>query len=62
MDMTEDGYWGQIRRLSLKPSDVPGVYLTPTNNPVNVRDPARFTPEQRADLIHELKIILGVNE
>lgn len=59
--MTIEEYFAAVRRLGLRPSDVPNVYLTALNEVQRVPDPEYQTPEQRVETIDLLKMLLGVS-
>jgi len=58
--MTEDQYWAAVRRLGLRPSNVPFVYLDRDNEAHNAPDPKNMTMEQRAETIERIKRNLGI--
>jgi hypothetical protein len=58
--MTNEEYYGNVRRLGLKPSQVPTVYFSSTMEAYNVPDGSKRTPEQRAEIIEYLKRALGI--
>ena len=49
--MTNEDYYGTVRRLGLKPSAVPTVYFNSAMEAYNVPDGLKQTPEQRAETI-----------
>ena len=58
--MTVEEYYAAVKRLGLRQSNVPGVYLTSTLDAYSVPDPTRQTPEQRTETIEKLKERLGI--
>jgi hypothetical protein len=58
--VTIDEYYAAVRRLGLRPSSVPHVYLTSSMDAHNVPDATEQTPEQRVETIEKLKGRLGV--
>jgi hypothetical protein len=60
--MTVDEYYAAIRRLGLRPTKVPTVYVTSTMEYHNVPEPHHMTPEQRAETIEYLKGRLGISD
>lgn len=57
--MTEEQYYYAVRRLGLLPSDVPDVFRTTDGDCYNVPDAARYTPEQRQEIIDKLRMRMG---
>ena len=58
--MTIEEYYAAVRRLGLRPSNVPHVYVTSSMDVYSVPDAAKFTSEQRAEIIERLKARLGI--
>jgi hypothetical protein len=58
--MTSEEYYATVRRLGLRPSTVPHVYLTATNDVQTVPDATDRTSEQRSEIIEKLKERLGI--
>jgi hypothetical protein len=58
--MTNEDYYGTVRRFGLKPSKVPTVYFNSSMEAFNVPDGASQTSEQRAETIEYLKRALGI--
>ena len=58
--MTNEDYYGTVRRFGLKPSAVPTVYFNSAMEAYNVPDGSKQTPEQRAETIEYLKRALGI--
>jgi hypothetical protein len=58
--MTSDEYYAAVRRLGLRPSPVPNIYLDATHDVHSVPDATNRTPEQRAEIIEKLKGLLGI--
>jgi len=60
--VTVEKYFAEVRRLGLRPSEVPNVYLTALNEVQHVPNPEKQTPDQRAETIRLLKTLLGVSD
>jgi hypothetical protein len=58
--MQIDGYFAEARRLGLRPSSVPNVFLTAAGDTQHVPDPTNMTPAQRAETIEKIKQLMGV--
>jgi hypothetical protein len=58
--MTVDEYYAAVRRLGLRPSNVPHIYFTSSMDVHAVPDGTTKTPEQRAEIIEKLKELLGI--
>jgi hypothetical protein len=59
--MLLEEYYAAVRRLGLRPSPVPHVYLTASGEVQNVPDATDHTEAQRAETIERLKEALGVS-
>jgi hypothetical protein len=60
--MTYEEYYAAVRRLGLRPSNVPHVYFTSTMDVHAVPDATKLTPEQRVEVIEKLKERLGIGD
>jgi hypothetical protein len=59
--MTTEDFYAQVKRLGLRRSNVPGVWMTSKGEPYSVEaDAARLTPEARAEFIQKLKSAMGI--
>ncbi len=59
--MTHEEYYAAVRRLGLRPSVVPNVYVTSSMDVHSVPDAAHRTPEQRTEIIEKLKEVMGIS-
>jgi hypothetical protein len=59
--MTVDEYYAAVRRLGLRPSAVPNIFLTSATEVFSVPDPTHRTQEEREEIIEKLKGLLGIN-
>lgn len=59
--MNTDEYMAEVRRLGLRPTNVPTVYRDVSDNCVNVPPPEKYTNEERAKIIRQMKRIMGVS-
>jgi hypothetical protein len=59
--MTCEQYYAAVRRLGLNPSTSPTVYVSKFGDCYNVPLAERYTPEQRAEIIDQLKELLGIS-
>jgi hypothetical protein len=58
--MTVDEYYAVIRRLGLRPTKVRTVYVTASGEAHRVPDATAYAPEQRAEIIATLKVLMGI--
>jgi hypothetical protein len=58
--MTVDEYYAEVRRLGLRPTEVPHVYLSASKDVHSVPDPSGHSDAQRAETIEKIKIRLGI--
>lgn len=58
--MDPNQYLAAARRLGLKPTNVPNVWANSAAEVFNVPDPAKYTAEQRQEIIEKLREQLGV--
>jgi hypothetical protein len=58
--MTVEEYWAVVRRLGLRVTGIPGVYVTSRGDYYSVLDPKDRTPEQRVEMIEKLKVLMGI--
>ncbi len=58
--MTYEEFYAAVRRLGLRPSAVPNVFLTATHDVHSVPDATDKTPAQRAEIIEKLKEVMGI--
>jgi hypothetical protein len=58
--MTNEDYYGMVRRFGLKQSAVPTVYFNSSMEAFNVPDGSKQTPEQRTETIEYLRRALGI--
>ncbi len=58
--MTEEEYYSVVAKLGLRPTQVPTVYVTGQGDLYNVPIAARYTAEQRAEIIERLKMRMGI--
>jgi hypothetical protein len=59
--MTEEEYWGEVKRIGLTPTCVQTVFQDSLGMTYNVPDPARYSPEHRRKIIRELKSLVGIS-
>jgi hypothetical protein len=59
--MTIDEYYAEVRRLGLRPSAIPHIYLSRTNDVHSVPDANYQSPEQRSETIVRLKFVMGIS-
>jgi len=57
--MTVEEYYAAVRQLGLRPSRAKDVYLDRSNEPYNVPDATRKTPEERAEILEILRGIVS---
>ena len=60
--MTIEEYYAAVRRLGLMRTNVPTVYRAASGELHNVPDPARYTPEQRAEVIGWLRSSMSISQ
>ena len=60
--MTNEEYYGEVRRLGLERTKVPNVYLSLSGDMHNVPDGNKQTSAQREETIDRLKILLGIGK
>lgn len=60
--MTEEEYMAGVRRLGLRPTNVPWVYSTETFDVYNVPDPSKYTFDQRPEVLTQLKRRMGISD
>ena len=59
--MTVEEFFAAVRRLGLKRTNTPGIWATSRGEFQNVEEkPERYTPEQRAEFIENLKQAMGI--
>ena len=58
--MTVDEYWAAVRRVGLRATGIPDVFITARGDVYSVRDPTNLKPEERAEVIEKLKILMGI--
>jgi hypothetical protein len=57
---TDSGeYYAAVAQLGLRRSMVPDIFLDLTGEIYSVPNPARFTPEERAEIIEKLRTRVG---
>lgn len=62
-DVTTAEYWHYVaNHLHLKPSNVPGVFLTPKGETQGVRDPDGLTCRERGLYLGWLADALGIDQ
>jgi len=59
-ELTNDEYYAEVKRLGLRPSAVPGIYVTSTGDVFPVPSGAKQTPEQRKETLDKLKGLFGI--
>jgi hypothetical protein len=60
--MTVDEYYAIVKRLGLRPSNVPHVYVSVGGDFHSVPDPSKHSEAQRAETIERLKLLLGIGK
>ena len=60
--MTVEEYYAAVRRLGLMRTNVATVYRSASGDLHNIPDPARYTPEQRAEIIERLRATLDITQ
>jgi hypothetical protein len=58
--MTVDEYYAEIKRLGLRPTKVPHVYLSASKDVHSVPDPSGHKEGQRLETIEKIKVRLGI--
>lgn len=58
--MTVQEFYATVRRLGLRPSSVPHVYLTVSGDVHSVPDATTLSPEQRGEVLDKLRERLGI--
>jgi len=60
--VTERDYHAAVRKMGLRPTDIPNVYRDANGDVHNVPDPANMPPAVRLGVIRRLKKSLGLDD
>jgi hypothetical protein len=58
--LTNEEYYAAVKRLGLRPSNVPHIYVTSDGDVHPVPDGTKHTPEQKAEIVEKLKGTFGI--
>ena len=59
--MDGEQYYAAVKRLGLKPTGTPGVYINGAGEVQNIPNPDEYTSAQRAEIIDKLKERMGIS-